>query len=112
MESVLTTLRFDAPLTRGRGKAHVMQFVYRTGGQVVWVSNNHPTGISEARYRRLTENQRRGGGWMRLVRDPQVYAKGAVRHPDHATVHLRDWHLVLINTEHEATAMKHVVFID
>jgi hypothetical protein len=29
-----------------------------------------------------------------MVRDPEVFAKGAVRHPDHATVVLRVWHRV------------------
>jgi hypothetical protein len=37
---------------------------------------------------------------------------GAVRHPDHATIVLRDWHRVLMNTEHRAEAMRHVAFLD
>jgi hypothetical protein len=102
----------DEPLTRGRGTAHVMQFAYRRGGDVVYVNGRHPTGISEARYLRLTPKQRRSGGWARMVRDPEVYAKGAVRHPDHATIHLAGWHRVLMNTEQGARAMRHVAFID
>jgi hypothetical protein len=89
-----------------------MQFAYRQGGDAVYVNRRHPTGISEARYARLTPEQRRTGGWMRLVRDPEVYAKGTVRHPDHATIRLADWHRVLMNTEQGAKAMRHVVFID
>jgi hypothetical protein len=46
------------------------------------------------------------------MRDPEVYAKGTVRHRDHATLHLADWHRVLMNTEQRAKAMRHVVFID
>jgi hypothetical protein len=102
----------DEPLTRGRGTAHVMQFAYRRGGEVVYVSRTHPMGISEARYSALTPVRRRGGGWMPLVRDPEVYAKGAVRHPDHATIHLDGWHRVLMNTEPGARAMQHVTFLD
>jgi hypothetical protein len=102
----------DEPLTRGRGTPHVMQFAYRQGGDVVYVDRQHPRGISEARYERLTPNQRRSGSWMRLVRDPEVYATGAVRHPDHATVHLKGWHRVLMNTEQGARAMRHVLFLD
>jgi hypothetical protein len=105
------SVRRIEPLTRG-GTPHVMQFAYRRGGQVVYVNNRHPTGISEARYARLTPNQRRSGGWVRLVRDPEVYAKGSVRHPDHATVQLAGWHRVLMNTEQRARAMRHVAFID
>ena len=102
----------DEPLTRGRGTPHVMQFAYRRGGDVVYANHQLLTGISEARYAQLTPGQRRGGGWMRLVRDPEVYAKGSVRHPDHATVHLAGWHRVLMNTEQGARAMRHVAFLD
>jgi hypothetical protein len=102
----------DEPLRRGSGTAHVMQFAYRRGGSVVYVNRRHPTGISEARYAELTPEERRTGGWQPMVRDPEVYATGAVRHPDHATVHLAGWHRVLMNTEQGARAMQHVVFID
>jgi hypothetical protein len=101
----------DEPLTRGRGTAHVMQFAYRRGGQVVYLNRSGRV-ISEAQFRRQSEKQRRSGGWQRLVRDPQVYATGAVRHPDHATIQLPDWHRVLMNTEQQAQAMRNVVFID
>ncbi len=47
-----------------------------------------------------------------MTRDPELYAKGAVRHPDHATITLRDWHRVLVNTERGARAMRHVAFLD
>jgi hypothetical protein len=47
-----------------------------------------------------------------MVRDPDVYAMGAIRHPDHATIHLDGWHRVLMNTEQQARAMQNVVFID
>jgi hypothetical protein len=102
----------DEPLTRGHGKVHVMQFAFRRGGEVVYVNRQHPTGISEARFVRLTDTQRRTGNWEPMVRDPEVYAKGTLRHPDHATIQLADWHRVLMNTEQDARAMRHVAFID
>ncbi len=102
----------NEPLSRGRGKAHVIEFAYRRGGQVVWVNRRHPSGISDARYRRLTEKDRRSGGWTRFVRDPELFAKGAIRHPDHATVALHGWHRVVMNTEQGARAMRHVAFLD
>jgi hypothetical protein len=61
----VTMVLFDEPLFRGRGKAYMLQFAHR-----------------------------RGGRWSRMVRDPEVFAKGAVRHPDHPTVVLRVWHRV------------------
>jgi hypothetical protein len=102
----------DEPLSRGRGNAHVMQFAYRRGGETVYVNRRHPTGITHEQYARLTPERRRNGGWKRQVREPEVYAKGTVRHPDHATIRLPGWHRVLMNTEQGARAMRHVVFID
>ena len=49
---------------------------------------------------------------MRFVRDPELFAKGAIRHPDHATVVLNGWHRVVMNTEQGARAMRHVAFLD
>jgi hypothetical protein len=47
-----------------------------------------------------------------MMREADVFAKGAVRHPDHATVVLRGWHRVAMNTEQAARAMRHVGFLD
>jgi hypothetical protein len=102
----------NEPLSRGRGQAHVIEHAYRRGGHLVWVNRRHPSGISDARYRRLTEQERRNGNWTQFVRDPELFAKGAVRHPDHATIVLRDWHRVAMNTEQGARAMRHVAFLD
>ena len=102
----------NEPLSRGRGKAHMLQFAFRTGGQTVYVNRRHPTGIGEAAFSKLSTDEQRDGSWRRMVRDPQVYAKGAVRHPDHATIHLASWHRVLMNTEQGARAMRHVAFLD
>ena len=90
----------------------MLELAYRRGGDVVWANPQHPAGISETKYRRLTEKQRRGGGWMQFTRDPELYAMGAVRHPDHASVVLRSWHRVVMNTEQSARAMQHVAFLD
>jgi hypothetical protein len=102
----------NEPISRGLGSPHVVELVYRRGGEVVHVNGRHPTGLSEARFRRISEQQRRTGGWVRMVRDPEVFARGAVRHPDHATIVLGGWHRVLMNTEDRAVAMRHVVFLD
>jgi hypothetical protein len=102
----------NEPLSRGRGQAHMIELAYRRGGQVVWVNRRHPGGISDTRYRRLTEKERRSGNWTRFVRDPELYAKGAIRHPDHATIVLSSWHRVVMNTEQGARAMQHVAFLD
>jgi len=88
----MTLVLFDEPLSRGRGKAHLMQFAYRRGGQVVWLSRRYPSGISDEQFRRFTHDERRRDNWSQMIRDAEVFAKGAVRHPDHATLVLRGWH--------------------
>ena len=50
--------------------------------------------------------------WDQMVRDAEVFARGAVRHPDHATIVLPIWHRVEMNTEQQARAMRHIVFLD
>src|SRR5215212_3848098 len=92
----------NEPLSRGVGTPHVMQFAVRSGGEIVYVNHRNPTGISEAQYARLTAAEQRQGAWSSMVRDPDVYAMGAIRHPDHATIHLDGWHCVLMNTEQQA----------
>ena len=47
-----------------------------------------------------------------MVRDAGVYARGTVRHPDHATITLPFWHRVLINTETQSRTMANVAFLD
>jgi hypothetical protein len=99
------------PLSRGTGsKPHVLELAYRRGGAVVYLNVHSGRPISAARFERLNPNQRRA--FVRQVRDPELYAKGTVRHADHATIVLGDWHRVLMNTENQATAMRHVAFID
>jgi hypothetical protein len=47
-----------------------------------------------------------------MLRDPELYVRGAIRHPDHATITLRGWHRVYLSAESEARAGAHVVFLD
>ncbi len=102
----------DEPLTRGRGKDHVLEFAFRRGGETVFVNAEHPGGISAAEFELLSPSQQRSGRYRQMVRDPELYAKGSVRHPDHNTIVLHGWHRVLMNTEQRARAMRHVAFLD
>jgi hypothetical protein len=47
-----------------------------------------------------------------MRRNPRVYVRGRVRHPDHKTVVLDGWHEVFSNTENLSDAMRDVVFLD
>jgi hypothetical protein len=47
-----------------------------------------------------------------MYREPMVYVRGRVWHPDHKTIVLDDWHRVLMNTEREASGATDVTFLD
>lgn len=105
----------DEPLSRGAGsKPHRVELVYRDRGEPVYVCAEYPRGLTEAAYRRLLQAKpsKRGLAWRRMTRNADVYARGAVRHPDHQTIVLREWHRVLMNTENETSTMQHVAFLD
>src|SRR5215212_1971382 len=88
----------DEPLTRG-GTPHVMQFAFRRGGELVYVRKRRSQGLTQAEFDAIPQQVRKQHFWEKLVRDAEVYARGNVRHPDHATIHLPSWHRVLMNTE-------------
>jgi hypothetical protein len=89
------------PLVRvGGGKPHWIDEVYRLDGQLMRVHSLHaPDGISPSAFQRLPEATRRRPGWNTMRRNPKVFARGKVRHPDHATIRLDDWHRVAMNAE-------------
>jgi hypothetical protein len=102
------------PLRRGRGKPHVCDELVREGGEPVYVSSQHPGGLTEVQYRKLISRKPklRQLGWVVQRRNPGVFVRGRVRHADHKTIVLSGWHQVLMNTETQAVAMRHVAFID
>lgn len=107
----------NEPLFRGgvrRGKPHIMSEVVRLGGETVYVSRVAPVGVRVEEYRELIERdpRMRALHWQMRQHDARVYARGSVRHRDHATIELPVWHEVLMNREWETPAMRHVVFLD
>jgi hypothetical protein len=104
---------WNEPLVRSRGgKPHMCQELYRHGGETVYVSPGAPNGLTEAEYHQISEGERARWSWRVMRRNPRVYVRGRVRHPDHATVALDGWHEVFSNTEHLSHAMREVVFLD
>jgi hypothetical protein len=102
----------NEPISRGGGKPHWCEQLYRTGGVNVLVSLEHPNGLTSGEYWKLSREERGRQHWQERVRDAEVYVRGLVRHPDHATIKLPYWHLVVMNTETRAVAMRHVAFLD
>jgi hypothetical protein len=114
-------LRFDPklvlknePIRRGGGKPHTVAEIFRSGGEHVFICGKHPNGVTPAQYQFIVANDPKaaGWGWQRRVRNAGVYARGTVRHRDHATLTLHDWHQVLMNTESETRQMANLAFID
>lgn len=104
----------NEPLARGTGKPHWAEFLYRTGGETVYVSHDYPQGLTQAQYRtlRATKPSVKRLTWTIMRRNAGVWVRGKIRHPDHKTVELNGWHRVLMNTENRAVAMRHLAFLD
>jgi hypothetical protein len=105
----------NEPLSRGNGgKAHWAEFCFRTGGETVYVCSKYPNGLTGAQIKTILADSpnAKGWGWRTMQRNPGVYVRGRIRHPDHATITLHGWHRVLMNTEGQSRAMKSVAFLD
>lgn len=93
----------NEPLMRGLGKPHWAEHCVRTGGETVYVNQLFPNGLTEAeRAAWQQSNPDRRMRWDAMRRNMEVYVKGAIKHPDHATVRLNGWHRVEMNTEARA----------
>lgn len=104
----------NEPIRRGAGKPHMVAEVYRSGGERVLICKRHPNGVTPDQYKKILHNQPEASrwGWQHRVRNAAVYARGQVRHCDHATLTLHDWHQVLMNTESRTRQMANLAFID
>lgn len=110
-----TLILKNEPISRGNGsKSHMCQYMYRSGGAIVWVCTKYPRGVSEERYRKLLLSVAgaKKWDWIHMRRDPRVYVRGRIWHSDHKTVVLNDWHQVMMNTEWQAPGAQSVVFLD
>jgi len=104
----------NEPLRRGAGKPHFVEQLFRVGGEVVRVCGKYPNGVTEEEFMALARSNPKATqwGWRVLRRNPGVYARGTVRHSDHATIQLPCWHRVLMNTEDKSRTMAKVAFLD
>jgi hypothetical protein len=104
----------NEPLRRGAGKPHMVEELARTGGEAVYFSAKQPGALMQAQYDRLIKRNAKAAqwGWRIMRRNPQVYARGAVSHADHATITLPFWHRVMMNTETQSRTMANMAFLD
>jgi len=106
-------LRWE-PIARSGGKPHMVEELIRTGGELIYLCRNRPNGLREKEYRKLLQGRpsAKNWNWQAQRVNPGVFARGDIRHPDHRTITLHDWHRVLMNTENESRTMSKVAFID
>jgi len=104
----------NEPLRRGAGKPHLVEQLFRSGGETVHVCSRHPNGVTPDEYRSILRRHPDAArwGWQVMRRNPGVYARGTVRHRDHATISLPFWHRVIMNTETQSQTMRNVAFLD
>jgi hypothetical protein len=104
----------NEPLRRGGGKPHLVEELYRSGGETVHVCRRHPNGVTPDVYRSILQHNSDATrwGWQVMRRNPGVYARGTVRHSDHASITLPFWHRVMMNTETQSRTMAKVAFLD
>ena len=94
----------NEPIQRDRrSKPHFCQELYRVGGQLVYFVRNGMT-TTTLTDEEVEQKKAADPGFHRkiirtMVRNPEMYARGTVRHPDHATILLREWHRILLNAE-------------
>jgi hypothetical protein len=94
----------NEPIRRGNGSAHMVEELFRSGGEAVYVCRNYPDGIDESKYQKLIRENPKAGtwGWRLMRRNMAVYGKGRVSHRDHRTIILRGWHSIIANRENDA----------
>jgi hypothetical protein len=104
----------NEPLRRGNGKPHLVEEIFRSGGEMVHVCERYPNGIPPDEYHAIIQRNPNAIRWRWRVmqRNPGVYARGTVRHSDHATITLPFWHRVMMNTETQSRTMANVAFLD
>jgi len=104
----------NEPIRRGRGKAHMVEEVFRSGGTTVHRCWKYPDGLTEEKYKELIKKDpsAKAMNWTVMRRDAAVFCRGKVSHPDHATIELTFWHRVIPNTESNASWSTNMAFLD
>lgn len=90
----------NEPLQRAPGsKPHICQELIREGGELVYIVRGRVYTEKKYKERKKHDLNFDRHGFRTMIRNPEVYVRGYVRHQDHATIILKDWHRVFINAE-------------
>lgn len=112
----------NEPISRGRfSSPHTIEEVYRSGGEIVYINSQYaPDGINDQEKENLIRKLRSelkkdkisSIEFQTRTKDARVWGRGTVKHNGHATIYLKGWHEVFMNTESKAKASEHIVFLD
>jgi hypothetical protein len=91
-----TPIHRNEPITRGLGKSHWCEELIRLGGVTVRLYQGRE--IDDAEFAELIAKNPKLA-YRSRTRDAVVYVRGRVRHDDHATIRLPEWHRVYLNSE-------------
>ncbi len=96
----------EEPIQRRlRSKPHICEQLVREGGETTYLIYGRE--ISKGYFSSLKPADRRRVSVM--TKNPRVYVRGHVRHPDHRTIYLDNWHHVLLNSERTT---RNLAFLD
>ena len=101
----------NEPIQReGGGKPHIVEEVYRTGGETVWELNGKV--LNEREYADLQKRTPKEARLYRNARaNAKVFGRGKVSHPDHHTIVLECWYEIIPNVENKFST-RSLRFID
>jgi len=107
----------NEPIVRtGGGKPHIVSEIVRMGGHTVYTHPLFEGEIGQEQYSEImkdpTTDSTHKIGWQTWTRDATVYGRGTVRHPDHKTIKLPGWHLILANLEDKTPLRRNLTFLD
>jgi hypothetical protein len=104
----------NEPMSRSGGSPHMVAELFRSGGETVYVCTRFPSGLTESEYKDTCakDHGAKYWHWQQRVRNAGVFARGTVRHRDHATITLHEWHQVWMNTENTTRQKANVAFLD
>lgn len=96
----------DEPMSRGAGsKPHIVEECFRMGGTSVWAKGTRI--LTDKEYKLLDSKEQHG--FMSRTANATVFVRGYVKHPDHDTLYLKEWHSIMMNEEKRSKAL---VFLD
>ena len=104
----------DEPVRRRAVESHVVEEVFRTGGEAVYFSETTRRVLTVPQFRKLLRQRPAAvkEDWRIRQRDMTAYGRGTVRHPEHRTVTLHGWHRILMHTNAPAQSLTHLAPLD